>query len=75
MPWWSRLLLVTGRTAMIVMLRLWLPGRFLPLGVVRSRRPSSAGGALENVGRERAGLDAQLPPVVQAAADLIEPVA
>jgi hypothetical protein len=37
--------------------------------------PSSAGGALENVIRERAGLDAQLPPVVQASADLLEPIA
>ncbi len=36
---------------------------------------SSTGGALENVGRKRAGLDAQLPPVVEAAADLLEPIA
>ena len=31
--------------------------------------------ALEDVGRERAGLDAQLPPVIQAAGHLVEPVA
>src|SRR5215470_19622333 len=41
----------------------------------RSRHTRSAGGALENVRRERAGLDAQLPPVVQPAADLLEPIA
>jgi hypothetical protein len=35
----------------------------------------SAGGALENVRGERAGLEAQLPPVVQVAADLLEPIA
>src|SRR5215470_17238020 len=41
----------------------------------RSRHTRSAGGALENVRRERAGLDAQLSPVVQAAADFLKPVA
>jgi hypothetical protein len=42
---------------------------------VGRRVGSSAGRALEDVRRERAGLDAPLSPVVQAAADLIEPVA
>jgi para-nitrobenzyl esterase len=40
-----------------------------------SWRVSSAGGALEDVGRERADVDASLSPVAQAAAELIEPVA